>query len=245
MLWGVIVTTLLMGLAGGPHCLAMCAAPCASIAAPLARNSEQPVVWATMSGPAVATLPRVDVTRMVVLHVGRMASYAALGALAAVAVGGFAQGVQWAAALRPVWALMQLLVLLWGLTLLIWARQPAWMEQASRHLWSRVQQGLATRGRLLVLGLAWACLPCGLLYSAVAVAALTGSASGGAAAMLAFGIGTTVWLVVGPWLLARAGRAVNGWRQDLGTRLAGAVLVLMSGWALWMHAMQHGPVLWC
>lgn len=243
MLWGVAVTALLMGLAGGPHCLAMCAAPCARIAAP--QGGGQPIAWAPAGGPAALPAAQVDAMRLAALHAGRLAGYAALGALAASAIGGFAQGVQWAAALRPVWALVQLLVLLWGLTLLLWARQPAWMEQASRRLWSRVQQGLATRGRVLALGLAWACLPCGLLYSAVAVAALTGSAAGGATAMLAFGLGSTLWLVLGPWLLARAGRAVNLWRQDLGTRLAGLMLVLMSGWALWMHAMQRGPVLWC
>lgn len=243
MLWGVAATALLMGLAGGPHCLAMCAAPCARIAAPHSGDGWHAVALAPAGVPAA--LPKVDAMRLAALHAGRLAGYAALGALAAVAIGGFAQGVQWAAALRPVWALVQLLVLLWGLTLLLWARQPAWMEQASRRLWARVQQGFATRGRVLALGMAWACLPCGLLYSAVAVAALTGSAGGGAAAMLAFGLGSTLWLVLGPWLLARVGQAVNTWRQDLGTRLAGAVLVLMSGWALWMHAMQHGPVLWC
>ncbi|GAB2459157.1 hypothetical protein GCM10027082_07360 [Comamonas humi] len=240
MLWGVLGTALLMGLAGGPHCLAMCAAPCARIAAP---QRAQPLVWVPAGMPAA--LPQADAMRLAALHAGRLAGYAALGALAATAISGFAQGVQWAAALRPAWALLQLLVLLWGLTLLVWARQPAWMERASRRLWARVQQGLATRGRVLALGLAWACLPCGLLYSAVAVAALTGSAAGGAAAMLAFGAGGTLWLVLGPWLLARAGRAANAWRQDLGARLAGAVLVLMSGWALWMHALQRGPVLWC
>ncbi|MFT3814702.1 MAG: sulfite exporter TauE/SafE family protein [Acidovorax sp.] len=204
MLLGVIGTTLLMGLAGGPHCVAMCAAPCARMGQPLP------------------------------LHAGRLIGYAALGAIAATAIGWFAQGTQWLAALRPLWALVQLLALLWGLVLLVSARQPAWPGRFRPH----------ARGALGV-GLAWVFLPCGLLYSAVAIAALTGDALAGATAMLAFGLGTTLWLLLAPWLLARAGRRINAWRQDAGTRLAGAALALMSGWALWAHATQRGPVLWC
>lgn len=36
-------TALLMGLAGGPHCLAMCAAPCGAL---VGQGGEQPVRWA-------------------------------------------------------------------------------------------------------------------------------------------------------------------------------------------------------
>ena len=65
--------------------------------------------------------------------------------------------------------------------LLLQARQPPWLDTAGRWLWLRVQgTGLigqrgskrAAAGPFL-LGLGWAFLPCGLLYSALLVAALS------------------------------------------------------------------------
>ena len=93
-------------------------------------------------------------------------------------------------------------------------------------------------------GMAWALLPCGLLYSAVLVAALGANAASGALAMLAFGVGSGVWLWIAPvaWriLQGRLGR----WRAAWGTRSAGLMLVGIALWALWLDAV-HGPALWC
>jgi sulfite exporter TauE/SafE len=41
-------------------------------------------------------------------------------------------------------------------------------------------------------------MPCGLLYSAVLVAALSGGAWQGALSMAAFAVGGAVWLLAGP-----------------------------------------------
>ncbi len=248
MLIGVMTTCLALGLAGGFHCVAMCAAPCARLThpeAPTEPGASLPIaVIAHKNGATRAARPAL--ARLIALHGGRLLSYATLGALAAGAVGGLAQLVEWSQALRPLWALLQLAVLLVGLGLLLWgARPPGWISRHLYPLGARVQQWLRSPARLGLAGLAWAGLPCGLLYSAAAVAALTGRPLDGALAMGLFGLGSTLWLLAAPWLLRRAQTRLNAWRQELGARLAGAALTGMSAWALWTHALQGSPRLWC
>ena len=216
------VTALLMGLAGGPHCIAMCGAACAGIG--------QTAAPRTHAGIGLFQL-------------GRLAGYALLGALAAASM----QGLGWltvqSAALRPLWTMVHVAAVLLGAMLLIWARQPVWLEWGARRVWARVRTvtqrfGLAAP---LGVGVAWALLPCGLLYSAAMVAALAGSVTGGAAVMALFALGSGLTLWLGPWLLLRLGRSGRGaW----GMRLAGLALLLTSAWGLWMGLM-HDQAPWC
>jgi len=91
----------------------------------------------------------------------------------------------------------------------------------------------------------WALLPCGLLYSALMVAALAGSPAGGAMVMGLFAAGTSVTMVVGPWLWLRlSGSQPRLGSGQWGVRLAGAALAASSGWALWM-ALAHNTAPWC
>jgi sulfite exporter TauE/SafE len=68
-------------------------------------------------------------------------------------------------------------------------------------------------------------LPCGLVYGALTAAAFAGSPAGGAAAMLAFGLGTL------PWLLAvGVGAArLRAWMGRRAVRLAAGGTVLGFG----------------
>ena len=220
------LTALLMGLAGGPHCVAMCGAACAGISQ-AAGPHKNSALW--------------------IFQIGRVVGYAALGALAAASL----QGLGWltvqSAALRPVWSLFHVAALILGLMLLLQARQPVWLENTARAVWARTRSFAANQGRgaPLVLGVLWALLPCGLLYSALLVAALAGDPAGGAMVMGLFAIGTSVTMVVGPWLFLRLngapGRLGSG---QWGVRLAGAALAASSGWALWM-ALAHNTAPWC
>jgi len=220
------LTALLMGLAGGPHCVAMCGAACAGISQ-AAGPHKNSALW--------------------IFQMGRVVGYSALGALAAASL----QGLGWltvqSAALRPVWSLFHVAALILGLMLLLQARQPVWLENTARGVWARTRSFAANQGRgaPLVLGVLWALLPCGLLYSALLVAALAGDPVGGAMVMGLFAIGTSVTMVVGPWLFLRLngapGRLGSG---QWGVRLAGAALAISSGWALWM-ALAHNTAPWC
>jgi hypothetical protein len=94
-----------------------------------------------------------------------------------------------------------------------------------------------------VLGILWALLPCGLLYSALLVAAMAGGPADGALVMALFALGTSITMTVAPWLWlkVRGGSPGSG---DWGMRLAGAALAASSGWALWMGLM-HNTAPWC
>ena len=220
------LTALLMGLAGGPHCVAMCGAACAGISQ-AAGPHKNTALWT--------------------FQLGRIIGYAILGGLAAASL----QDLGWltvqSAALRPVWSLFHVAALVLGLMLLFQARQPVWLESTARRVWARTRAFAANQGRgaPMVIGMAWALLPCGLLYSALLVAALAGSTLGGAMVMALFAAGTSVTMVIGPWLWLR----LNGAPARLGSgqwgvRLAGAALAVSSGWALWM-ALAHNAAPWC
>ena len=81
----------------------------------------------------------------------------------------------------------------------------------------------------------WALLPCGLLYSAVLVAALSASWWQGGGVMTMFAIGSGLAMTAGAWWFQRLGHSGSG---GWAIRLAGLALVLTSGWALWMGITQ-------
>lgn len=215
-------TALLMGLVGGPHCIAMCGAACAGIgqAAGPRRNSA---LWT--------------------FQLGRIVGYSMLGAVAAASI----QGMGWlsiqTAVLRPVWTLFHVAALVLGL-LLVWkARQPVWLEAVGRGLWSGARSLAAGWGAHapLVIGMFWTFLPCGLLYSALLVAAMSGRVLEGAAVMALFALGTSVSMMAGPWLWLRLKGPGSG---QWGVRLAGLALAASSFWALWM-GLVHNTAPWC
>jgi hypothetical protein len=59
--------------------------------------------------------------------------------------------------------------------------------------------------------------------------------------MALFALGSSVSLLVGPWLLLRLGARGSG---EWGMRLAGLALAATSGWALWM-GLAHDQAPWC
>lgn len=216
------VTALLMGLAGGPHCIAMCGAACAGIGKAAGTRSTS-AIWT--------------------FQAGRLASYSALGAVAAASMQGLGWLTTQTAALRPVWTMFHVVAMVLGLMLLVLARQPVWLDSTARGIWSRVRSLNAAwgHGAPLAIGALWAFMPCGLLYSALLVAALSGGALDGAMSMALFALGSGVSLLIGPWLLLRLrGRGSGEW----GIRLAGLALAATSGWALWM-GLAHDTAPWC
>ena len=216
------VTAVLMGLAGGPHCVAMCGAACAGLAQAAGPRQRQ---------------------SLTAFQIGRLIGYSLLGAVAAAGM----QALGWltvqSAVLRPVWSLLHVTAMLLGVLLMLTARQPAWLDQSARRLWQRVRAFHDRRARAApwILGLLWAFMPCGLLYSALMLAALTGAPTEGALTMALFALGSSVSLWAGPWLWLRLQTLGDGaW----GMRLAGAALFSVSAWGLWM-GLVHQQAPWC
>ncbi len=213
----LILSACALGLAGAPHCLAMCAAPC-----------------------ALATGPGRSGTHLA-FHLARVVSYAAAGALAAASVNALGVLADLSPIVKPVWALLHAAALALGLWLLIKGRQPRWLESVGRRP-GRRQDGpgadwvpIAMPGRAAAIGALWVAWPCGLLQSAIVVAALANGPVGGASVMAAFGMVTALALVAGPWAwrrMASANGAAVGMVQTLGVRVGGGLLAAASGWAL-------------
>jgi len=101
----LLLSAVLMGLAGTPHCLAMCGAACTAVTG----GGAAPRLWA--------------------FHLGRLLSYSLAGAVVAASVGSLAAMGQAVAALRPLWTLVHMAALALGLFLVWRGRQPAWMER--------------------------------------------------------------------------------------------------------------------
>lgn len=224
--------------------MAMCSAPCGA----LVGGPEKEGKGASCAGSslqAVRWMPRSGVVRRgMAFHVGRLAGYSAAGALAAFAMDSLAWLTQQTVALRPAWTLMHVAVMAWGLMMMVQARQPQWVESAGRGIWGTVQPLVRAPGGVLAAGFLWALMPCGLLYSALLVAALSGGPLEGAVSMALFGLGSGVWLAGGPWIWARLRAWLNTSKTDWGTRVAGALLCAIGGWALWMDLI-YKPSLWC
>jgi len=236
MLFSLVWTALIMGLVGGPHCLVMCAVPCSAVSGNRPVRGEQPVV--------LHGLQQRQWLRAACFHLGRIAGYALLGGVAAVAMESLSWLTSQTTALQQLWTLMHVAVMAWGLAMVVQARQPLWLERAGRAAWARVQPWVTAPGGSLAAGFAWALMPCGLLYSAVLVAALSGGAWQGALSMAAFAVGGTLWLVAGPWLWQLGQSRLNGLRAQWGTRIAGLMLIGVAAWALWMD-LVYKPSLWC
>jgi uncharacterized protein len=154
----MILPALLMGVLGSAHCAVMCGGVAA----------------------AACGRPKASIT----FNLGRVATYALLGAIA----GAFgAMSTIFAVALRPL-AAIALLGL--GLHLAGITNVFTTVEKLGLPLWRKLAPLTQRPLHATVLGAVWGFVPCGLVYAALAVAASTGSAVTGALAMLAFGAGT-------------------------------------------------------
>lgn len=222
----LIGSAALLGLAGAPHCTAMCGAPCAAAVG--------------RAGGVPATLA---------FHVARVAGYAAAGAVVASAVGALATLAQLSPMLRPLWTVVHALAFSLGLWLLWTGRQPGWMASLGRA----PQPAAVTPGwqpvrgpaRAALAGGLWVGWPCGLLQGALLVASLTGSAVAGAGAMAAFAVASAPGLLLAPWLWQRmSGSGDAALRERWAVRAAGGLLAAASGWVL-THGLWHQVVAFC
>jgi sulfite exporter TauE/SafE len=212
----LLAAALLMGLAGGPHCLAMCGAACSAVA-----------------GSGRATSPS-----LLALHGARLVGYSLAGAIGAAGVGlaGFAGA---APLLRPLWAIVHVAAVALGMWLLWTGRTPPWFTRTppaiaagSRERPIRVVRALPRTARAALGGACWVAMPCGLLHSTLLVAALASTPLAGAATMAAFAVGSTGVLVLGQSVWSRLRRGSDAGAL-LPVRAAGALLAGASLFALW------------
>lgn len=205
---GLLAAMALLGLASGVHCVGMCGGIVAA--------------FSTFSAEKLKA-PRREWPRQLAFNLGRITSYGAAGAAAGSL--GYAAGA--APAQDALYVLANVVLVLAGLHLAGFGRLLS-LERLGLPLWRRLQPLAArasSRGNAYVAGALWGWLPCGLVYGALAVAALAGSPSQGAAAMLAFGLGTAPWLLAAGLAAAR----LRGWMGLRAVRVGAGGAVLAFG----------------
>ncbi len=154
-----------------------------------------------------------------------------VGALSASAPARPVIAIASAPAATAVAGLANLMLVALGLYLMDAWRGLARLEQGGQLLWRRIQPLLKpflpadSAAKALALGGLWGWLPCGMVYSVLLTAMLSGSAASGAAVMLAFGLGTLPMLLSLGLLGARLRTAL----QRRPVRLACGLLVLAFG----------------
>lgn len=217
----------LLGLLGGTHCVGMCGGIVSALTVQLPTGKP---AWTIHLG----------------YNMGRIASYTVAGAvMGAIGSLGMLLGD-----LLPIQLALyvgaNIMLIALGLYLTGATQALAYPERVGQWLWRRIQpytrRFLPPRSlsQALPLGMLWGWLPCGLVYSVLAMALLSGSTSRGASTLLAFGLGTLPNLLMAGVLLARF-RAVVRLRA---VRLGSGLLVLGFGiWGLF-NATTLGGRLW-
>lgn len=237
MAQSALIAAFLAGLLGGLHCIAMCGGYVGVLAAGPANGQNTPILHG-----------RALILSQTMANVARICAYVALGAIAG-AAGGAALGTEWAALQRGLYVLANGLLLALAFAIATGRGPFAAVERAGLALYRRMLPVAARFGKpsglpaRFALGLVWGLTPCGLVYSVLPVAMLSGSSSQGALVMLLFGAGTVPNLLGAGFLLGRArGRfASPAWRY------AGALVVaafaavgLYRAWFV-PDALAHGP----
>jgi uncharacterized protein len=211
--WTLAVAMFLAGLAGGfIHCAAMCGP--FVMAQTLARIGHGPV---RLAGAALAPY-----------HLGRLVSYACLGAVLGGLGGALASvpGLRWAIPFLLTTA--GVLFALQAMGKAFGAKSgalAAWLGRAVRPL---LEAPGPARG--LALGVALGFLPCGFLYAALAAAAGSGGAFDGALAMAGFALGTVPALLV----VGFAGAMAAKRRRAALAAAAPALMAVNAALLFWM-----------
>ncbi|HEY0584564.1 MAG TPA: sulfite exporter TauE/SafE family protein [Pseudoduganella sp.] len=249
-----LLPILIAGLAGSVHCAGMCGGIVSAFsvggpsAAP-ARARVIPIARMETGGTAAMAWPGASASE--VLHVlayntGRIGTYMLAGALAGGVAGSVASLAQMTSAQLVAYWMANLMLVAMGLYLMDAWRGLARLEALGGVLWRHVQPlvkplvPMDTPLKALALGSLWGWVPCGMVYSMLLTAMLSGSALDGALVMGAFGMGTMPMLLA----MGMAGAKLRQYLQKRSVRAACGLLVLGFGLLGLVRAAGGGQHAW-
>lgn len=203
---------LVAGFFGSTHCLGMCGAI---------------VVLFEQESPAGMQ----RWLRRILYNLGRLGFYLLLGAIAGGAGAVIVATAGARTALLALRLIAGLLVITIGLNLLFHWNFTRFLETAGSGIWKRLAPlarhvlPIESPARAVAAGFLWGALPCGLVYSSVAMAATSGSLPGGALVMFFFWLGTAPALL----LAGVSADRLNRWQaQPAFRRVAGAIMIIIG-----------------
>ena len=217
----LLIAVFLGALVSGWHCALMCGGIAAAIERPIAL--EAPL------------RPKSELFYLqLIMHLGRVTTYVLLGTLAA-SLGTVVWQQNLIPIQRPLFALTSLILILMGMRLLRVSGSEGllggkWLSTKIAAYWAKYLGGMASGPSRWFSGMLWGLVPCGLVYSVLPIAFLSGDAITGAALMLAFGLGTLPNLL----LISKLSAALTQFGQYLWVRhLAAALLFTAGGFGLY------------
>lgn len=214
-----LLAVFLAGLLGGGHCAAMCGGIVGALSA--RRGAQMHLHFA--------------------YNIGRIGTYCLAGSFAG-AIGGVVLLRDILPVQLALYVVANLLLLGVGLYIAGWPTVVKRLEIPGQWVWARISPLTGrflpadTFPRALALGSIWGWLPCGLTYSVLAIALVSGSGTRGASLMLAFGLGTLPSLLAAGLLM----RSARLWFQRRLVRRIAGTIVLGFGVTGLAHATYLG-----
>jgi sulfite exporter TauE/SafE len=137
-----------------------------------------------------------------------------------------------------------------GLYIAGWFPRFAYIEKAGTHFWKKIEPygrkliPVKTQTQAYLFGMVWGWLPCGLVYTALALAATAGDASKSALTMMAFGLGTLpavmgVGIMTG--ILTKLSR-MQRFKQAIGVFMIALALLAALPWLNPMAFINHSTL---
>jgi sulfite exporter TauE/SafE len=216
----LLLAVFLGALVSGWHCALMCGGIAAAIEG---QGSSQKLSFTPLHSKSKLFYLQL------LMHLGRLSTYVALGATAA-----WLGMILWQQNMvpiqRPLFALTSLILLVMGLRLLRQSSRSSlpvgkWLGARMARYWARYLGGFTSRPSRWFSGMMWGLVPCGLVYSVLPLAFLSGDVLTGAALMLAFGLGTLPNLL----LISQFSAVLTQFGQLRWVRYVAASLLLSAG----------------
>ncbi len=231
----LISSAFMMGLVGSLHCVGMC-------------GGIVSVLGCGQSGESGQHDPSKNFMSLMAYHsaynIGRISSYGIIGMIIAFVS-------MKSVAMAPVvsfpvgMVISGVFMVLLGLYISGWWRILGQLERVGGYVWHYIKPfgqyilPVKSLPHAFLLGLVWGWLPCGLVYSALGLAAVSLNPLWGGIIMVSFGLGTL------PMLLAIGSSAgkLNSWLQNIQLRrIAGLSIIVMGMVSLFsaFQSHQHG-----
>ena len=224
MVTSTLFLTIFIGaLVSGWHCALMCGGIAAGVER--LKSSADDVPLRKISRLTM-------VFEQLTMHLGRIFTYVTLGAIAGLAgVPVWQQG--WLPIQRVLFALAALIFIFQAYRILSQSKGASsswelWLNAKTASLWAKLARYISDKNSPkshFLTGMVWGLVPCGLIYSVLPIAFLSGDPASGALLMLAFGLGTLPNLLLISGFSAR----LAGWGHQTWARYLAAALMLITG----------------
>ncbi|MGY6276641.1 sulfite exporter TauE/SafE family protein [Methylomonas sp. MgM2] len=218
-----------IGLFSSLHCIGMCGSIIGTLTYSLSadiRNNKRILFSIVLS-----------------YNLGRIASYALAGAVVGTLHAFLSLPFSQGQAYRILQVASAVIMSGAGLYIGGWFPRFAYIEKLGSRFWKLIEPfgrkliPVKTRIQALLFGMVWGWLPCGLIYTALALAATTGNVMHSAMTMLAFGLGTlpaVVGVGIMTSMLAKLSR-IQHFKQAVGILLI--IFALLAAFP-WLNPMR-------